>query len=277
MTTSVTSPVIPTQAEIIDGLKRLPGLSPAVQAILPRLGDEAFDADELARMVSKDPVLAARVLRLANSPFYGLSRQIGSLREAVAVLGFGSLRGLVLSAGVISVFSASDDAGARRSLAAAGAASALASGLGLERNTPFTAALLHNLGALLLGHFAPQAWAVLIAELNANAADANARLVWERLVFGYDHCELGAEITRHWNFPAAIQHAIRHHAQPPTQPAENVTDLTHAAWKIVAAIESGAQPSFDAGVSLRLGFETPAAMAALAAAMKIAREQFEQT
>lgn len=271
MTSTATSPAMPTQADIIEGLKRLPGLSPAVQAILPRLSDEAFDADELARMVSKDPVLAARVLRLANSPFYGMSRQIGSLREAVAILGFGSLCGLVLSAGVISAFSASDDAGARRSLAAAGAASALASGLGLERNTPFTAALLHNLGALLLGHFAPQAWAALIAQ-----PSANAQLDEERRVFGYDHCELGAEVTRHWNFPAAIQRAICHHPQPPAQPAESLTDLTHVAWKIVEAIASDTPPTFDVEVSQRLGLDAPAAKAALAAAMQTAQEQFEQ-
>jgi HD-like signal output (HDOD) protein len=274
MTTSAISPATPTQAEIIAGLSRLPGLSPAVQAILPRLGDEAFDAGELAQMVGKDPVLAARVLRLANSPFYGLSRQIGSLREAVAILGFGSLRGLVLSAGVISAFSASDRAGARRSLAAAATAAVLAAGLGLERNTPFTAALLHNLGALLLGHFAPQPWAALAAESNANAADASAHLDLERRVFGYDHCELGAEITRHWNFPVAIQHAIRHYPLPSAQPAASVSDLTHAAWVIVTAIENDTTPVFDAGVSQRLGLASPAAEAPLAAAMQAAREQF---
>lgn len=277
MTTAVISPAIPTQAEIIDGLRRLPGLSPAVQAILPRLGDEALDAGELAQMVSKDPVLAARVLRLANSPFYGLSRQISSLREAVAILGFSSLRGLVLSAGVISAFSASDSAGAHRSLVVAATAATLASGLGLERNTPFTAALLHNLGALLLGHFAPQPWSELAVELHANAADASLRLDLERQVFGYDHCELGAEITRHWNFPAAIQNAIRYYPLPSAQPAETVTDLTHAAWVIVTAIETNTTPSFDTGVSQRLGLDSPAAEAALAAAEQAAREQFEQT
>jgi len=261
----------PTQAEIIDGLGRLPGLSPAVQAILPRLGDDAFDADELAHMVSKDPVLAARVLRLANSPFYGLSRQIGSLREAVAILGFGSLRGLVLSAGLISAFSASDSAGVRHSLAVAAAASALAAGLGLERNTAFTAALLHNLGALLLGHFAPLPWATLAA-----GPDDNARLTRERQVFGYDHCELGAEITRHWNFPAAIQRAIRHYPLPSAQPAEPVTDLTHAAWAILAAVQNDTTPIFDAGAAQRLGLDAPAAEAIVAAAMQSAREQFEQ-
>lgn len=55
-------------------------------------------------MVSQDPVLAARVLRLANSPFYGLPRQVGSLREAVLILGFSNLRGLVLSVGLIGAF-----------------------------------------------------------------------------------------------------------------------------------------------------------------------------
>ena len=277
MTTSVASMAIPTQAEIINGLGRLPGLSPAVQAILPRLGDDTLNAEELANMLSKDPVLAARALRLANSPFYGLSRQIGSLREAVAILGFGSLRGLVLSAGLISAFSAANGAGVRHSLAAAAAATTLAAGLGLERHTAFTAALLHNLGALLLGHFAPLPWATLTDGPDSAAADDNAHLARERQVFGYDHCELGAEITRRWNFPASIQSAIRHYPLPPAQPAEPVTDLTHAAWVILAAVENKTTPIFDADVARRLGLDAPAAEAIVAAAMQAAREQFEQT
>jgi HD-like signal output (HDOD) protein len=75
-----------------------------------------------------------------------LSRQIGSLREAVAILGFGCLRGMVLSVGLIGAFSAADEA--RRSLVAAVTATTLANGLGLERNTPpvFDAELVQRLG-----------------------------------------------------------------------------------------------------------------------------------
>ena len=220
----------PTRAEIRAGLSRLSTLSPAMQAILPRLNDDAFDVNELSDMVAQDPILAARVLRLANSPFYGLPRQVGSLKEAVLILGFSSLRSVVLSAGLIGAFSDAD--AIAHSLATAAAARSLAKSLKRDQNTAFTAGLLHNLGALLLGHFAADSWQALASEPVAAADD---RLLKERAIFGFDHCELGAEIAGDWRFPAAIQTAIRLHQQPPGQPADDLTDSVHAAWLIGSA------------------------------------------
>lgn len=251
---------MPDKADIFAGLKRLPGLSPAVRAILPRLADDALDVAELTRKLGKDPVLAARVLHLANSPFYGLSRQIGSLREAVLVLGFGNLRGLMLSAGLIGAFAAADAAAASRSLATAAAAGVLAKSLGLDPGQAFTAGLLHNLGALLLGHFAPDPWRDLAVEPMAS----ESRLPREREIFGFDHCELGADIAGQWHFPAAIQAAIRHYSNPPDDPGERLTDLVHAAWVVSASGQPGECPAIAPGVAARLALASPEGAAGLA-------------
>lgn len=256
---------IPTQAEIRDGLASMSGLSPAVQSILPRLGDDEFDANELSGLVCQDPVLAARVLRLANSPFYGLPRQVGSLREAVLILGFSNLCGLVLSTGLINVFT--DEATKARSLATAAAASSLARSFRLEPGQAFTAGLLHNLGMLLLMHFAPTYWRAL----DSGPREAEEiRLMRERQILGYDHCELGAGIASHWRFPSAIQSAIRLHSQPPDNPAEKLTDIIHTAWVISGAGQFGDYLTLAPAVSERLGLETSDGQAAMAEAMQAA-------
>lgn len=244
---------IPGKADILAGLKRLPGLSPAVQAILPRLADDALDVAELTRKLGEDPVLAARVLHLANSPFYGLSRQIDSLRDAVLVLGFGNLRGLMLSAGLIGAFAAADATATSRSLATAAAAGVLAKSLGLDPGQAFTAGLLHNLGALLVNHFAPDPW----RELAVEPIGSDTRLTREREIFGFDHCELGADIAGQWHFPEAIQAAIRHYPRPPDDPGERLTDLVHVAWVVGAPEQPGAGPVFAPGVASRLGLASP--------------------
>lgn len=213
-----------TRAEIRSGLSRMSGLSPAVQAILPRLGDDTFDVNELGCMVLQDPMLAARVLHLANSPFYGLPRQVGSLREAVLILGFSNLRSVVLSTGMIGVFP--DGEGVSHSLATAAAARSLAISLGMDQGMAYTAGLLHNLGALLMGHFSPDHWQALAGE---SPLEGDGRLMKERQTFGFDHCELGAEIAGDWHFPAAIRAAIRLHRRPPDEPGEGLTDLVHGA------------------------------------------------
>lgn len=257
----------PTRAEIRAGLSRLSTLSPAMQAILPRLNDDAFDVNELSDMVIQDPILAARVLRLANSPFYGLSRQVGSLREAVLILGFSSLRSVVLSAGLIGAFS--DTEAIAHSLATAAAARSLAKSLKRDQNMAFTAGLLHNLGSLLLRHFAPDSWQALASEPQ-EATDI--RLLKEREIFGFDHCELGADIAGDWRFPVTIQTAIRLHPQPPGQPADDLADLVHAAWVIGNAALSDGSLAMASAVMRRLRLETPDGETILAEASQAARD-----
>ncbi len=255
----------PSKVEIREGLTRLSGLSPAVQAILPRLSDDEFDAGELSGMVGQDPVLAARVLRLANSPFYGLPRQVGSLQEAVLILGFSNMRGLVLSSGLIGAFS--DAEATACSLAAGAAAGSLARSLKLEVGQAFTAGLLHNLGSLLLGHFAPTHWQTLVSE---PCEGVEIRLAKERQIFGYDHCELAAEIAGQWRFPATIQSAIRRYPRPPDDPAEALTDLVHAAWVIGGAGQVGNCLAIAPEILGRLGLEGAEGQIALVEATQAA-------
>ena len=255
----------PTRTEIRTGLKRLAGLSPAVQAMLPRLGDENLAAQELGHMVNQDPILAARVLHLANSPFYGLPRQVGSLDEAVLILGISHLRGMVLSTGLISLFA--DSAAITSSQATAAAAGSLAKSLRQDQGMAFTGGLLHNLGALLLGHFAPEIWKSLE---NIPTSESVDRLSREKLVFGFDHCELGADIARDWHFPDLIQSAIRSHLQPPNEPTEALTDLVHVAWTISEHVASGDLTTLNPTILQRMGLDCTAGEVSLEKARQAA-------
>ncbi|HEY9099484.1 MAG TPA: HDOD domain-containing protein [Thiobacillus sp.] len=258
---------VPTRAEIRSGIKRLSGLSPALQAILPRLGDEFLGAQELGSMVNRDPILAARVLRLANSPFYGLPRQVGSLEEAVLILGVSQLRGMVLSTGLIALFS--DSEAIARSLATAAAASSLAKSLRQDHGMAFTAGLLHNLGALLLGHFAPELW----QSFGDDASEGiESRFQHEKAVFGFDHCELGADIAGDWHFPDMICLAIRLHAQPSGKPGEGLADLVHIAWVIATSKPKTENSLFNPDALRRLGLNEGMAEIALIAASQAAQD-----
>ena len=257
----------PTRTDIRAGLKRLAGLSPAVQAMLPRLGDENLAAQELGHMVNQDPILAARVLHLANSSFYGLPRQVGSLEEAVLILGISHLRGMVLSTGLICLFA--DIEAIASSQATAAAAGSLAKSLKQDQGMAFTAGLLHNLGALLLGHFAPDVWQSLVRPPASESVD---RLSLEKLAFGFDHCELGADIAGDWHFPDAIQAAIRSYSQPPNEPTEALTDLVHVAWTINGQVASGEISTINPAILQRMGLDCVAGEVSLEKARQAAIE-----
>ncbi|KAF0103834.1 MAG: metal dependent phosphohydrolase [bacterium] len=264
---TVAMTAVPTVDEIFRGLHTLPGLSPAIETILPRLADDDFEAAELCRMLARDPLLAARVLRLANSPFFGLPRQVGSLQEAVMVLGTSNLRGLVLSTGLIAAFA---DAGATtRSLATAAAAGVLARTLRRDAGLAFTTGLLHNLGELLLGHFAAARWQTL--EGTADETEPE-RLERERQAFGYDNCALAAEIARQWRFPRELQNALRQHRHPSDDPVEPLADLVHVAWAIQSGDAAPARTPLTPTVLSRLGLDNAVGAEALDAASRAADE-----
>ena len=86
------------------GLREIPPLPVAVTAVMEALNRKDVDFGELQSRISQDPALAARVLKVANSPFYGLPGEVGSLKEACVILGIHAVRNIVISAGVIGQF-----------------------------------------------------------------------------------------------------------------------------------------------------------------------------
>ena len=191
--------------EILDNLHQLPAIPAVVQELIQNFDNPALDSQHLAQKISQDQALVAKVLRVANSAFYGLPRQVGSTQEAVVVLGFSTVRSLVLSAGFIDAFSASTPTACvdrehywQRSLVIATYARAVAKCLRQDSEMAFSAGLLHDIGIMVLDVCAHERFAVVWK--NAQG-DGDELIQAERAAFGFDHAELGAEVARRWKFP----------------------------------------------------------------------------
>lgn len=210
-------------------LKQLPALPAAVMEVIASFSDPDLDSHELAQKIGLDQGLSARMLRVANSSFYGLPRQVASIQDAVMVLGFSSVRSLALAAGIAGAFPVSSASFAwpehwKRSMLAGVYARSLAGCLNLDRETAFSAGLFHDIGLAVLAFCAPEQ----LVRAQASAAEGDL-LAAEREVLGFDHAQLGGEVAKNWNFPASIEQAIRcHHTALATDGA--MLDLvTHAA------------------------------------------------
>lgn len=193
-------------------LQRLPALSAAIQQVIQSFEDPALDIHVLAERISQDQFLSAKVLRVANSSFYGLRRQVSSISDAVVVLGFGNVRGIALAAGFSGLFPVSDSAFSwpdywRRCMAAGIYARCLARQLKLDAESAFTAGLFHDIGLAALAYVMPER----VEQAQDMAGEAGDLLAAEQALLGYDHAELGGEIARYWNFPYEIEQAIRQH------------------------------------------------------------------
>jgi len=228
-------------AELFDKASgKLPMVPKVVQELIASFNDNNVNMDDVANKVAHDQVLSARVLRLANTARFGGSRKIGSLEDAVVMLGFDNLRVLVIASGVsgatanIPGFDMKGFWG--RSFEMANTSKALAKLAGLEPQLGYTCGLMSNIGELVL-HVAEPEKAVQIDRVVDGGAD---RLATERMVLGMDLTEVGAELARRWNFPDAIQDAIRnqHNLVPPAD-ASPYALLIGLASYIVAGFNRG--------------------------------------
>ncbi|MBU0752676.1 MAG: HDOD domain-containing protein [Gammaproteobacteria bacterium] len=197
--------------EILDMLGKLPVLPVVVQEVIRSLGDPDVDAAALGHTIGRDPVLGARLLRVANSSFYGLSRQVATPQDAVMVMGLSQVRSLVLASGLAQALPDHGNGFDRklhwqRSFRVATSAQALAKRLRASAEAAFTAGMLHNIGELVIDVCMPAEYAA--ARQAASAQGIPLRQA-ERTALGFDHTEVGAEVARHWKLPDVMEHAIR--------------------------------------------------------------------
>ncbi len=171
----------------------------------------------LVDKIGHDPALVARLLRIANSSFYGMSREIASLREAIVVLGFNRVRELLISICFSQALTAHhnpfDYKGFwHHSMAVADCSRQLASLIGINPDIAFTAGLLHDIGQLVIVFLFP----VFIATDTALHAEIPINMTEnERQFLCSDHAEIGGKAALYWNFPVAIQEAIEQHETAP--------------------------------------------------------------
>lgn len=188
---------------------KLPMVPKVVQELVASFQQSDINIDEITGKVIHDQVLSARVLRLANTARFGGSRKVGSLEDAVVILGFDNLRVLVIASGVTGVSANIPGFDMKtfwqRSFETANTSKLLAKMAKLNQQIAYTCGLMANIGELVL-HVAEPEKAVQIDKAVVGGA---ARLPTEQMVLGMDLTEVGAELARRWNFPDEIQEAIR--------------------------------------------------------------------
>ena len=213
--------------------------------LMQAFSEEDIGAETLARMLSRDQGLVARVLRVANSPFYGLRGQISTVHDAIIVLGFASVRMLVTAAMIIGQFPPNARGAIdlrafwQHSIGAACCATVLCANVRQNPDTAFVCGLLHDIGRLVLVHYYPVQYAQV--EDYCVREDVS-RLDAERAVLGLDHAAIGAALVAHWNFPAQIQQVVAGHHLTEAAAPSVLTSLTHVADVICHALEIGAEP-----------------------------------
>ncbi|RTL32509.1 MAG: HDOD domain-containing protein [Rhodocyclaceae bacterium] len=233
----------PTLADVAGRIRSLPAMPTVALELLHTLAEsDASSADlaDLARRIAQDQAITARVLRVANSPFYGLQSRVASIHDAIVVLGFSAVRSLVLAAAVMASLPGGPCTGFnqerfwRHVLGTAAAAQAIGKRLGRPSEALFIAGLLHDIGRLALVVLYPARYATTLAA----AREQDRRLQEMELEhFGFDHTAVGASLAEHWHFPAEIADALAWHHQPERGKTDGLAAIVHYADAIAQALD----------------------------------------
>lgn len=210
---------LPAVAEIIKNIEDLPTLPDVVQAVSSLVNDPSSSAADLAKVISSDVALSARILKLANSPAYGFSRKVVDIKHAIALLGFKETQALAISISVLDYAGEERDFDLksywRHSFACATLAKLLAANLrSSEMESAFVAGLLHDVGKVVLASnvFAQRRKA-------STGGIKTSSLVADEERLGISHSEAGYLLVEHWLLPQALTNAIRYHHSPQQAPA----------------------------------------------------------
>ncbi|HEX3135397.1 MAG TPA: HDOD domain-containing protein [Planctomycetota bacterium] len=195
--------------------QQVPALPLTFQRIQELVSNPRSTNNQLAEAVGADQGLTTRILRLANSSFYGLAARVDTISQAVALIGTRQVRDLALATAVVDVFKdipagALDGHGFWEHSLAVGSASRLIAAKRHERETEryFVAGLLHDIGLVVMASQMPERVAVNL--LSAREAQQPLTVI-ERRELGFDHAEVGGMVIEHWCLPPAMSEVATHH------------------------------------------------------------------
>ncbi len=204
--------------DFINKVKHLPPAPRVLPELLALLRNEDVDTTKVVHVIAYDPSLTAAVLQLCNSAFYAPASRIGDLSQAVTWLGFRQVYQLVTAViGSRTLGPAQKGYGIdkgelwQHAVATAVAAQLLARKVGDDESLVFTAALLHDVGKIVLSEALEQVYAQLIEDSQHNQ---HSLLEAEKALLGVHHAEIGGRLLARWKFPDAIVNAVWFHHQP---------------------------------------------------------------
>jgi putative nucleotidyltransferase with HDIG domain len=209
----------PDLQKIVARIDDLPTLPRTVLKITELVNNPRTSAKDIARIITDDQVLTARLLKLVNSSFYGFPQRISTVNTAIVLLGFDAIRSLLLTTSVFDLFAGRNKKSKQdqekfwdHSLGCAVGAKVIGNYLRHDKiEELFVAGLLHDIGKIVEMLYLPDEFAKVVATINKTNI---LMLTAEEKVLGYDHADIGKLLAGKWNLPIKLVQVIAHHHQP---------------------------------------------------------------
>ena len=208
-----------TMRQQLDAVRNLPTLPDVYQQVQAVIRDPNSSARDVGAVVAEDASLTARLLKMVNSAFYGLSREVATIDQAVVILGLRELEHIILATTVLKVFPGGGTDSKfnlkefwKHALGTAIAAREISRRCSVGRPEElFTMGLLHDLGKVVLDLFFYEEYAPVLDQV---AGRSDPIVVIEQEVLGLTHADVGAILAAKWELPTHLVEVIQHHHDP---------------------------------------------------------------
>ncbi len=246
---------MPTARELLNKFTTAKTLPHIAIKLTKLISDENSTMQDFEKMIKMDPTLVLRILRGANSPYYGLRQKVNSISRAIVVIGFNNLRNMIVTEGLKNLFKDknSKNAFSRNQLWLHCAAVSICSQMLMERvfglngEDAFLCGILHDIGMIVEDQTTPD-----LFYRACNTFDENPKLIteYEKEIVGTDHCEIGYLLAKDWQLPIEVQEGIQyHHKILEHVSPSSLTGVIQLAEYIVSQLDYTAIPAMKAKLS----------------------------
>lgn len=228
--------------ELIENVSELPTLPSVVTRITAMTSNPQTNAADIGKLISNDPSLSSKILRLVNSAYYGFPRKINSVTKAIVLLGFNKVKNIALSASVVEAFKGAGMPSKfdfykfwEHSVAVGIAAEVAAKHYSPKSiDDAFVGGLLHDVGKVVIASFTPDESNQIFELAEANKTTFSKAC---EEVLGIHEGEVGARLSEHWNFPEVLAHPIRYTVRPQsTRQMRDVLGCVHLGDILASAL-----------------------------------------
>ncbi|MDD3593774.1 MAG: HDOD domain-containing protein [Candidatus Gastranaerophilales bacterium] len=238
---------------IINTLPSLPAMPNIVAAALDVIKDPESNASELGAIITNDQALTSQILKVVNSAYYGLSRPITTVQQSITMVGFNEVRSIIISSAMKPMLTTQGGKELwEHSIKVGIGAEVIAKKLGRrDFDECFALGLLHDIGKIIFELYNPKA-AFEVKKLISCGANSYTA---EKMLFGFDHTDVGFELAAKWKLPKVIASALKYHHRPQLSDFPTTVGIVYAANRIVK--DPPKVPVLEPEVARRLDFDIP--------------------
>jgi putative nucleotidyltransferase with HDIG domain len=221
------------QAEqlITSKINNLPTLPDIAHKVVSMVKDERSSAKDLSRLISYDQAISFRLLKVANSAYYGFSREVSSVQHAITILGFDEVKRLSVGIAVFDFMKGATNANSfmsdefwKHSVGCSLAATIICKKIGeLDLEMVSTASLLHDIGKLILNDFFTEEYRMILEKVQREEVSI---VDVEKETLGFSHTDVGGWLSSKWSFPPSLNFPIAYHHQVGEVDQENILQVS---------------------------------------------------